>query len=108
MMMWIWLLLAIASEVGGTVALRVAAHGKAPMYALVAVGYALSYVFLLLSLKGGMPLGGSYGIWTAVGVAATAIIDTAVFGEKMTKETVAGLLVIVVGVALVETAANPS
>ena len=49
-----------------------------------------------------MPLGVAYGIWSAGGVAVTAITSRFLFGEPLTHTMVAGIALIMAGVLLVE------
>ena len=42
---------------------------------LVVTGYVASFVLLSLALDAGMGIGVAYGIWTAVGVAFTAVLS---------------------------------
>lgn len=102
-MSWLFLVLAIAFEVTATMSLRVAAAGRRGLYALVAVGYVISYGFLSLALAAGMALGVAYGIWTAAGVALTAVLGRVFFGEKFTWVMSVGVVLIMVGVVMVET-----
>ena len=55
-MQYLLLFGAIASEVIGTLALRVAANGRSGFYAVVAVGYVVAFTMLWGSLRLGMPL----------------------------------------------------
>ena len=71
-MQYVLLMAAIASEVTGTLALRVAAGGRHLFYGVVVVGYVVAFTLLSASLQHGMPLGIAYGIWAAAGVALTA------------------------------------
>jgi small multidrug resistance pump len=98
-----WLLLAgaIGSEVTGSLSLKAALDAPA-WYALVAVGYLASFVFLTLVLRTGTALGAAYGIWGALGVALTAVLGAAIFGEPLTAVMLAGLALIIGGVLLVE------
>jgi small multidrug resistance pump len=101
-MEYLWLIAAIASEVSGTLALRVAARGRVWFYPLVVVGYLLAFTLLWASLRQGMPLGIAYGIWAAAGVALTADASRRLFGEPLTRKMMGGIALIVVGVLLVE------
>lgn len=98
-----WLLLggAIASEVTASLALQAAVDAPA-WYALVVVGYLVAFGFLTRVLKAGMAVGVAYGIWGAAGVALTAVGATALFGQPLTGPMIAGLVLIVAGVLLVE------
>ncbi len=97
---------AIASEVIGTLSLRVAANGRAGFYAAVAVGYVVAFTMLWGSLRLGMPLGVAYGIWAAAGVAVTAVASRFLFGEPLTRRMLGGIGFIVVGVLLIELGAG--
>lgn len=101
-MAYLLLIAAILSEVAGTLSLRVAAGGRTPFYAAVAVGYILAFTLLAGSLRHGMPLGIAYGIWSAAGVAITAVASRVLFGELLTRTMIGGLVLIMAGVLLVE------
>ena len=92
---------AIVSEVSATLALRQALNHPG-FYIVVGIGYALAFILLSLTLKAGMPLGVAYGIWSAGGVAVTAIASRLLFGEPLTRTMVAGIALIMAGVLLVE------
>ena len=57
---------------------------------------------LTATLKAGLPLGVAYGIWSAGGVAVTAMASRLLFGEPLTRTMVAGIVLIMAGVLLVE------
>lgn len=101
-MQYVLLAGAIASEVTGTLALRVAAAGRHLFYVIVAIGYIVAFTLLSASLQHGMPLGVAYGIWAAAGVALTAAASRILFREPLTPTMVAGMGLIVAGVLLVE------
>lgn len=101
-MQYVLLLAAIASEVTGTLALRVAAGGRTAFYGIVIVGYVVAFTLLSASLQRGMPLGIAYGIWAAAGVALTAAASRILFREPLTRTMLAGMALIVAGVLLVE------
>lgn len=105
-MQYLLLLGAIASEVVATLTLRVAAHGRPRLYALVAVGYVAAFSMLLGSLRQGMPLGIAYGIWAAAGVALTAVASRFLFKEPLTRRMLGGIGFIMVGVLLIEIGAG--
>ena len=104
-MTWLFLILAIAFEVAGTTSLRIASAGRNWVYVLVALFYVLSYASLSVTLAEGMPLGVAYGIWTAVGVAATAVVGQVLFKERFTWVMGLGIVLVMAGVLLVETGA---
>ena len=94
---------AIASEVTGTLSLKLASDGRGlRWYAVVMGGYLAAFAMLTVTLKAGMPLGVAYGIWSAGGVAVTAIASRLLFGEPLTRTMVVGIALIMTGVLLVE------
>ncbi|KAA0021621.1 DMT family transporter [Antrihabitans cavernicola] len=100
---WIFLAVAVLSEVCGTLSLRVAASGRKAWYAWVAVGYVLAFVFLSLTLENGVGLGVAYGIWAAAGVALTSLASKFLFKESLTPVMMFGIVLVMAGVLLIET-----
>jgi small multidrug resistance pump len=105
-MRWLYLACAIPIEVAATLALRVASRGRRTWYAGVTIGYVASFVLLSLALHEGMGIGVAYGIWTAVGVALTAVLSRRLFGEPLTPTMLLGMALIIAGVVLLETGAH--
>lgn len=103
---WLALAAAIGSEVAATLSLRVAAHGARRWYVLVVAGYLAAFALLSVSLAHGMPLGVAYGVWTATGVAVTAVASRLLFDEPLTPVMAAGIVLIAGGVLLVELGAH--
>ena len=96
---------AIISEVSATLALRQALN-QPGFYVVVGIGYALAFILLSLTLKAGMPLGVAYGLWSALGVALTAVLSMLVFGEPITVLVALGIALIMAGVLVVEVGAQ--
>jgi small multidrug resistance pump len=91
--------LAILSEVGATLALRMSDGFSRPMpSAIVVVGYGISFWFLALALKD-IPVSLTYAIWSGVGTALIAVAGVVAFGETMNVMKFASLAIIVLGVA---------
>lgn len=105
-MTWLFLILAIATEVASTLTLRLVSHGKKFLIPAVVSGYALAFFFISLALAHGMPLGVAYGVWVAAGVAATALLSRVFFGEPMTWLMGVGIALIGAGVFLIELGAG--
>lgn len=101
-MAWLFLIGAIVCEVSGTLALRMAAHGRKAWFAAVGVGYVLAFGMLALALAEGMALGVAYGIWAAAGVALTALLGRLLFAEPFTWVMGLGVVLIMGGVFLIE------
>lgn len=98
---------AILAEVVGALSMQVAID--APLwFLLAAVGYLGAFGLLILVLRTGMPVGVVYGIWGAAGVALTAIFAAVLFGQTLSLAGIAGIVLIIVGVALVELGSHPN
>jgi len=100
---WLYLIVAIASEVAATMSLR-ASDGLRDKRWIPAIagGYIVAFAFLTLALLEGLSLGVAYGIWAATGIALTAIIARLAFGDPLTKTAAGGIALIGAGVLLVE------
>jgi small multidrug resistance pump len=94
------LLLAILSEVVGTVALK-ASEGFARLgpNVLVVVGYGLSFYLLAQALKQ-IPLGIAYAIWSGLGTAGAVVAGILLWRESLNLAGVMGILLIIIGVIL--------
>ncbi len=106
MIAWVFLIAAILTEVTATLALQAAVKGSWRWYLLVGAGYLVAFTALSFSLSSGMPLGVAYGIWTAAGVALTAILGKVIFKHPFTGLMALGVALIVGGVLLIELGAN--
>ena len=100
-MAWFLLVVAIATEVVGTLALR-ASNGFTQVIpaAVTVVTYLISIVLLALVLKS-LPVGIVYAIWSAVGIALVAVLGRVIFGDPVPPLAAVGMVLIVGGVALV-------
>jgi small multidrug resistance pump len=100
MLFWLYLLIAILTEVVGT-SLMKASQGLTRVLPTVFmfVLYAISFVFMALALKK-IEVGVAYAIWSGLGTAMIALIGIAWFRESMSLPKVVGLILIIVGVVL--------
>lgn len=101
-MAWTLLAIAIISEVGATISLKLATDGKKAFFVPVVAGYLIAFSLLAVALTFGLPIGVAYGVWAAAGVALTAILGRVLFREPLTALMLCGIGLIVVGVFLVE------
>lgn len=97
---WIFLSMAIVSEVAATSALK-ASEGFSRFWPslVVVVGYGLAFYFLSLTLRT-IPVGVAYAIWSGAGVALVALIAWLFFGQALDAPAILGLLLIVAGVVV--------
>ncbi|MET1154719.1 SMR family transporter [Arthrobacter sp.] len=99
---WVFLAVAILIEVAATLSLRGSVDGPKAWLAAAAAGYLIAFTCLSLALREGLGLGIAYGIWTACGVALTALIGKFLFDEPLTKLMAAGIVLIGTGVLLIQ------
>tara|TARA_B100000614_G_C14279099_1_gene382711 strand:+ start:35 stop:367 length:333 start_codon:yes stop_codon:yes gene_type:complete len=97
---WIFLILAIFSEVIGTSFLK-STEGFTKFWpsVIVLVGYSAAFYFLSLTLDS-IPLGVVYAIWSGVGIAAIAIISVLFLDQKLDSATYIGIGLIIAGVVV--------
>jgi small multidrug resistance pump len=99
-MAYVFLVLAIGSEVFGTSMLK-ATDGFSRLWPTVAClsGYVLSFVLLSQAVKH-IPIGVAYAMWSGLGTAAIVAIGTVFLGESLNLVKVIGLGLIVGGVVV--------
>lgn len=104
---WMFLALAICSEVTGSLSLR-GAIDRPWLYFVVAAGFIAALVFLTQVLQHGISIGVAYGVWGACGVALTAIMSMILFEEPITWLMALGIGVIIAGVLCIEMGSHSS
>ena len=89
---WVFLALAIATEVLGTLQLRELANGfRLLPAAIVTVSYVSSFILMVPALRT-INVGVSYAIWSAVGTAAVAGLGVVLFDERLNALAVVGIV----------------
>ena len=100
------LMLAIVSEVFGSAMLKASNGFKNKLAAIgVLAGYGLAFYCLALSLNT-LPLSVAYAIWAGLGTALTALVGITIYKEKFNRKNVAGLMLIIIGVTLLNMAGS--
>jgi len=97
---WVYLAIAIVSEVAGTSALK-SAEGFTKLWpsCIVVMGYATAFYFLSLTLKT-IPVGMAYAIWSGAGTALVAFVAWLFMGQKLDLPAIIGILLIISGVVV--------
>jgi len=96
-----FLLLAILAEVVATSLLKVSEGLTKPIAGAVSLlCYAVAFYCLSLTLKT-IPVGIAYGIWSGVGIILISLIGYLRFGQALDIPAIAGLALIVAGVAVI-------
>lgn len=106
-MPYLFLAVAIVSEVVGTVSLRLSEGFTRPVPSVVvALAYAVAFFFLSQALTRGLGVGVAYGIWSAAGVALVALVGVTFLGETLTAVQVGGIGLVILGVVALELGAQ--
>ncbi|MER5434541.1 multidrug efflux SMR transporter [Streptomyces sp. NPDC002588] len=91
---------AIAAEVAATTAMKYSDGFSRLWPTLVtAAGYVVSFALLAQTLKS-VGIGTAYAIWAGVGTASIALLGLLLFGETLTVTKIAGVVLIVGGVVV--------
>ena len=97
---WIFLGLAIISEVVATTSLKsTEGFTKLVPSIIVVIGYTAAFYFVSLTLDT-LPVGIVYAIWSGVGIALIAIISVIVLDQKLDAGAVVGMGLIIAGVVV--------
>lgn len=100
-MKWVYLLLAIVSEVVATSALKSSeSFSKLWPSVLTVAGYGVAFYLLSLTLRE-MPVGIAYAIWSGVGIVLVSLAAVVLFGQKLDLPALIGMGLIVAGVIVI-------
>ena len=99
---YIFLLIAIISEVTASTALR-ATKGFTQLVpsVITVVGYAISFYALSMTLAT-IKLGIAYAIWSGVGIILITILGLLVYGQKLDWPAIVGIVLIILGVVVIQ------
>lgn len=97
-MNWLYLAIAIVSEVIATSALK-ATEGFTHWVpsVVVVIGYAAAFYFLSLTLRS-IPLGIAYAVWSGAGVVLVSLMGWMLYHQSLDAAAVIGIGLIVAGV----------
>ena len=95
---WIYLAVAIVSEVIATSALKAAEGFSRPLPSLaVVIGYGIAFYCLSTVLRT-LPIGITYAIWSGVGIALITLVGWLVYGQTLDLPALLGMALIIAGV----------
>ena len=97
-MTYLYLAIAILSEVAATTFLKLSDGFSKPLATVV--GYAVAFYFLSLTLRS-LPTGVVYAVWSGVGVVLIATIAWVFQGQKLDTAALRGMGLIVSGVVVI-------
>ena len=97
---WVYLGLAIFSEVIATASLKSTEGFTRLMPSIVVLmGYSAAFYFLSLTLDT-IPIGVAYAVWSGVGVATITLVSFVVYDQKIDAAGLLGIGLIVAGVVV--------
>jgi len=100
-MKYLFLLIAILSEVAATSALRASDQfTKLWPSVTVVIGYASAFYFMSLTLKS-IPVGIAYAIWSGVGIVLISITGYFLYKQKLDMPALMGMGLIIAGVLVI-------
>lgn len=100
MQQWLFLSVAILSEIIATSALKASDEFSRLLPSLLVVaGYAISFYFLSLAFRT-IPVGVAYAIWSGVGVTLITLIAWLFLGQSIDLPALVGIGLIVAGVVV--------
>lgn len=98
---WIYLAIAIVTEVIGTSALKSSAgFTRLLPSAVVIVSYAIAFYLLSLTLRS-IPVGIVYAVWSGVGIVLLALIGALFFKQTLDTPALIGVGLILAGVLVI-------
>lgn len=100
-MPYVFLLVAIASEVLGTSLLKATDGFTRLLPTVVCLGaYAAAFAALAWAVKHDLPVGVAYAMWSGLGTAAIVAIGVVFLNEPINIQKVAGVLLVIGGVVV--------
>lgn len=100
-MPYLYLAIAIVSEVIATTSLKAADGFRNPLPSiLVVAGYGLAFYLLSLTLRS-IPVGITYAIWSGVGIALISVAGWLLYGQALDLAAMTGIALIIAGVVVI-------
>lgn len=101
-MNWLFLAIAIVSEVIATSALKASAgFTRLGPSAIVAIGYGIAFYMLAQTLKT-IPMGVAYAVWSGAGIVLITLVGYFFFKQRLDLPALAGIALIVAGVIVMQ------
>lgn len=105
---WLFLSIAIVSEVIATTALKSSEGFTRFLPSLIVViGYGVAFYTLSMTLRT-IPLGVAYAVWSGLGIVAVSILALLLYGQKLDLPAIIGIALIVLGVVVINVFSNTS
>jgi small multidrug resistance pump len=99
---YIYLAIAIASEVIATTSMKALDGFNKPLpLLLVVVGYGISFWMLSLVVKS-IPVGIAYAVWAGLGIVLVSIAALVIYQQRLDLPALLGMALIVAGVVVIQ------
>lgn len=96
---WVLVVLAGLMETGWALGLKYSDGFTRLWPSVITIGGALASFWLLSAAMKDLPVGTAYAVWVGIGAVGTAIAAVILMGEPMNALRVAGILLIIAGIA---------
>ncbi len=102
-MAYLYLVIAIITEVTGTVSLK-ASEGFSKLYPSLAatISFIICFYFFSLAMKY-LPLGLSYATWAGLGLVLSTVLAVVLFNENLNLTGIIAIVFILIGIVLLNT-----
>ena len=105
-MPYVYLAIAIVTEVAATAALRASNGFTRPLPSIiVVVGYVICFIALAFCVRR-IPIGVAYGIWSGVGLVLITIAAWWLYDQRVDAAAIVGMGLIVTGVVVIQVFSN--
>lgn len=101
-----WLMLGVAGvlDVGWAISMKYAEGYTRPGWSIASLGLLAAFVFLLGRALKVLEVGVAYSVWTGIGAAGTFVMGVVLFGEALSAMKVAGIVLVLMGIAALKLA----
>ena len=96
---WVALIVAGLLDVGWAVAMKYADGYTRLGWSVASLILLAAFVFLLGRALQVLEIGTAYAVWTGIGAAGTLIMGVLLFGETMSPMKIAGIVLVIMGIA---------
>ena len=105
---YVYLFLAIAFEVTGTLMLPISKNFTKPVPSIIIILFYILSTYLMTFTLDYFPLGIVYAIWSALGIAVVAIMSYFLYSQSLQWQAIVGLVLVIFGVILINFYTSPT
>ena len=105
---YVYLFLALAFEVTGTLMLPISKNFTKPIPSIIIIALYILSTYLMTFTLDYFPLGIVYAIWSALGIAVVAIMSYFLYSQSLQWQAIVGLVLVIFGVILINFYTSPT